>query len=167
MNRRWEWIILSVRSLTVFEENIVVTVLAKIVWSFFQNCTCPFFFLRALQLTCVRLWQILVKIMFQSLLGSLLNHPYLIHYVHGNVLMQHLSLICITSILTIIYPLKYCSIYGGSCCNYSPKSFGSFGRNLVKFKEKNKDVIHQSRSVRIGKNCAYCLEYRQRPWAGE
>ena len=129
MNRRWEWIILSVRSLTVFGENIVVTVLAKLVWLFFQKCTCPFFFLRALQLTCVRLWQILVK-MFQSLLGRILNHPYLIHYVHGNVLMQHLSLICITSILTIIYPLKYCSIYGGSCCNYSPKSFGMFWKEF-------------------------------------
>ena len=28
---------------------------------------------------------------------------------------------------------------------------GCFGRNLVQFKEKNKDVIHQSKSVRIGK----------------
>ena len=106
INRRREWIILSVRSLTVFGENIVVTVLAKLVWLFFQKCTCPFFFLRALQLTCVRLWQILVKIMFQSLLGSLLNHLCLIHYVHENVLVKHLSLICITSILTTIYPLK-------------------------------------------------------------
>ena len=36
---------LSVRSLTVFEENIVVTVLAKLVPLIFQQCTCAFFFL--------------------------------------------------------------------------------------------------------------------------
>ena len=29
---------------------------------------------------------------------------------------------------------------------------GSFGENFIKFKEKNKIVIHQPRSVRIGKN---------------
>ena len=29
--------------------------------------------------------------------------------------------------------------------------------------EKNKNVIHEPRSVRIGKNCALCLEYRPRP----
>ena len=28
---------------------------------------------------------------------------------------------------------------------------GSFGKNFVKFKKKNKNVIHQPRSVRIGK----------------
>ena len=36
MSRRSEWIILFVRSLTVFEENIFVTVLAKLVPLFFQ-----------------------------------------------------------------------------------------------------------------------------------
>ena len=44
MNRRWEWIIPSVRSLNVFEEYIVVTVLAKLVPLFFK-CSCAFFFL--------------------------------------------------------------------------------------------------------------------------
>ena len=29
---------------------------------------------------------------------------------------------------------------------------GSFGENFIKFKEKSKIVIHQPRSVRIGKN---------------
>ena len=33
---------------------------------------------------------------------------------------------------------------------------GSFGTNFVKFKGKN--VIHQPRSVRFGKNCAPCFE---------
>ena len=78
INRRWEWIILSVRSLTVVEKNTVVTVLAKLVPLFFQKCTCVFFFLRAPLLTDVRLLQILVKIMFQSLFRSLLSHLY--HY---------------------------------------------------------------------------------------
>ena len=44
----------SVRSLTDFEENIVVTVLAKLVLLVFK-CSYAFFFLRALQLTGVRL----------------------------------------------------------------------------------------------------------------
>ena len=35
INRWWEWIIHSVRSLTVFEENIAVTVLTKLVSLFF------------------------------------------------------------------------------------------------------------------------------------
>ena len=36
---------------------------------------------------------------------------------------------------------------------------GSFRNHLLGFK-KNKNVIHQPRSVRIGKNCALCLVYR-------
>ena len=38
--------------------------------------------------------------------------------------------------------------------NYIPKSLFSFGKSFVEFKGKNKNVIHQPRSVRIGKNCA-------------
>ena len=48
MNRRWEWIILSVRSLTVFEEKNVVTVLAKLVPLFFKSSCFFFFFTRSL-----------------------------------------------------------------------------------------------------------------------
>ena len=62
--------------------------------------------------------------MFQSLSGGLLNHLY--HYANENVSVKHLSLICITSILTTIYSLRNCSVYGGSCRIYSPKSFGFF-----------------------------------------
>ena len=40
---------------------------------------------------------------------------------------------------------------------------GSLGKNFVKFMEKTKNVIYQPGSVRIGKNCALCLEYRPRP----
>ena len=86
--------------------------------------------------------------------GSLLNHLY--HYANENV--RHLSLIFITFTLATIYSLKNCSVYGGSCLNYSRKSLGSFGRNFVKFIGKNENVIHQPRSVRIGKNCTLCLE---------
>ena len=47
MNRRWVWIILSVRSLSVLEENIVVTVIAKSVPLLFK-CSCAFFLTRSL-----------------------------------------------------------------------------------------------------------------------
>ena len=43
INRRWEWIIISVRSWTVFLENIVVTVLANLAPLFFQKCACACF----------------------------------------------------------------------------------------------------------------------------
>ena len=115
MNRRWEWTILSVRSLTVFEENIVVTVLAKLVPLFFK-CSYAFFYLPLSN------WQVSVcdRYLFQSLFGSLLNY----RYGNENVSLRHLSWICITSILTTIYSLKNCSVYGRSCRTYSPKSFG-------------------------------------------
>ena len=60
------------------------------------------------------------KIMFQSLFGSLINHLH--HNANNNILVKPFSLICITSVLTTIYSLKVCSVYGGSCHNYSPKS---------------------------------------------
>ena len=71
--------------------------------------------------------------MFQSFFGSLLNHLY--HDGNENVSVKHLSLICITSILTTFYSLKNCSVYGRSRCIYSPKSFESFGKNFVKLKK--------------------------------
>ena len=127
IHRRLEWIILSVRSLTFFEEIIVVTVLAKLVRLFFQKCTCAFFSYA------LSYWQMsdcnrLEKIMFQSLFGSLLNHLY--HYVNENVLVKHLSLIYITSILTTLYSLKNCSVYRRSCGIYSPISFGFFRKEF-------------------------------------
>ena len=124
INRRWEWIILSVRSLTVMEKDTV----AKLVPLFFQKCSCAFFFLSTLLLTRIRLLQILVKVMFQSLFGSLLSHLY--HYANENLSVKLLSLILLTSILTNIYSLKNCSVYGRSCCNYSPKSFGFFWKEF-------------------------------------
>ena len=69
--------------------------------------------------------------MFQSLLRSFLNHLY--RCGNENVSVRHLSLICITSILTTIYSLKNCSVYGRSCRIYSPKSFGFFRINFFIF----------------------------------
>ena len=45
-NHLWKWIILSVRSLTVFEEKIALTVLAKLASLFFKNVHALFLFLR-------------------------------------------------------------------------------------------------------------------------
>ena len=56
--------------------------------------------------------------MFQSFFGGLLNHLY--QYANENVSVKYLSLICITSILTTIYSLKNCSVYGRSCRIYKP-----------------------------------------------
>ena len=94
----------------------------------FSKVQLRFFFLSTLLLTRVRLLQILVKVMFQSLFGSLLSHLY--HYANENLSVKLLSLILLTSILTNIYSLKNCSVYGRSCCNYSPKSFGFFWKEF-------------------------------------
>ena len=79
--------------------------------------------------------------MFQSLFGSLLNHLY--HYANENVSVKHLSLICITSILTTIYSLKNCSVYEDLAVNKTLNHSGSFGKNFVKFEKKDKNIIHQ------------------------
>ena len=79
--------------------------------------------------------------MFQSFFGSLLNHLY--RYANENVLVRHLSLICITSILTTIYSLKNCSVYEDLAVNKTLYHWGSFGKNFVKFSEKDKNIIHQ------------------------
>ena len=124
INRRWEWIILSVRSLTAMEKDSVVTVLAKLVPLFFQKCTCAFFFHTRSLTDRSQILTDTCKNYVPNFIGSLLNHLY--HYANENVSVKHLSLICITSILTTIYSLKNCSVYGRSCCNYNPKSFGFF-----------------------------------------
>ena len=50
--------------------------------------------------------------------------------LNKNVSVKHLSLICITSILTTIYSLKNCTVYGSSCRIYSPKLFGFFRKEF-------------------------------------
>ena len=73
--------------------------------------------------------------------------------------MKPLSFICIAFVFSTIYSLINCSVYGESCRNNSPLSFRFFSQPFVRFLEKNKNVIHQPRSVRIRKNCALCLVY--------
>ena len=60
---------------------------------------------------------------------------------------------------------KNCLVCRESCHDYSPKMFGSFARLALCCRKKDKDVIHQPRSVRIGKNYALCLGYRPGPVA--
>ena len=72
--------------------------------------------------------------------------------------MKPLSFICIALVFSTIYLLVNCSVYGESCHTYS-LLFVTF----VRFWKKNKNVIYQPRSVRIGKNCARGLGYRPRP----
>ena len=94
--------------------------------------------------------------MFQSLIGSLLNHLY--QYANENVSVKPLSLIYITSITRSIIVQFIEDLTVITALNHS----GSFGKNSVKFKGKNENVIHQPKTVRVGNNCVLCREYR--PW---
>ena len=133
MNRRWEWIILSVRSLTVFEENIVVTVLAKLVPLFFK-CSCAFSFLtRSLIDRC----QIVTDSCKNNVSKSVWKAFKSPLSLSENVSERHLSLSCITSILTTTYSLKNCSVYGRSCRIYSPESFWFSQRISSSLKKRN------------------------------
>lgn len=60
-------------------------------------------------------------ILFQSLLGSLLNRFH--HYANKNASVKPLSLNCIASFFSTIYSLKNCSVYRGYCVNCSYKQF--------------------------------------------
>ena len=100
--------------------------------------------------------------MFRSLFGSLLNHLY--RYGNENVSVRHLSLICITSILTTIYLLKNCSIYGRSCRIYCPKSFAFFRIEFSQVKKKKMLFASLGRSI-MGKTVSRGLECRPPPTA--
>ena len=96
--------------------------------------------------------------------GNLLNE--LCYYVSQNLPVKPLSSTWIISVFHyyLLAIARNCSVCRESCHDYSPKMFGSFAR-LSLCCRKNKNVIHQTRSVGIGKNCALCLEYRSRPAA--
>ena len=96
---------------------------------------------------------ILVKIMFPSLFGSFINHLH--HKANNNVLVKLFSLICITSILTTIYSLKVCSVYGGSCHNYSPKSIHVLLGSILLTSRKNKKMFITS--LGWSELCVLCL----------
>ena len=80
----------SVRSLTVFEEKIVVIVLAKVVLLFSKNLHALFSFPTRSLIDRCQIVTDTCLITFQSLFGSLLNHFYL--YANENVLfnLRHL-----------------------------------------------------------------------------
>ena len=65
--------------------------------------------------------------MFQSLFESLLNHLY--HYASENVSMEHLSLICVTSMTRS----KIVQFMGDLAVFTALNHLGSFGENFVKF----------------------------------
>ena len=116
MNHWWEWIILSIRIIECFWRNIVVTVLAKLVPLFFK-CSYALFFL-----TCSLIER--CQIVTDTCKNNVSKFVWNYRYENENVSLRHLFWICITSILTTIYSLKNCSVYGRSCRTYSPKSFG-------------------------------------------
>ena len=121
INRRWDLITISSRSLTVFEGKIVVTALTKLVPVFFSKLYLRFFFDRYF-----------FKWWFFKVCENHLNHLY--HDRNKNVSVKSLSLICITSNLTTIYsPKRFMEDLAViTALNHS----GSFGENFVMFKEK-------------------------------
>ena len=74
--------------------------------------------------------------MFHSLFGNLVNHLY--HYANENVSIKHLSLICITSILTTAFTCSKTAQFLEDLAVFTALNhdWGSFGKNLVKFKKK-------------------------------
>ena len=90
INSRWKWVILSVRSLTVFKEKIPVTdielkfvcqtsaVDVVVLVFFFKTCM-RFCFLHALYFTGVRLWQIPVKKSVSKFVWKPFKSPFPLH----------------------------------------------------------------------------------------
>ena len=90
INSWWKWVILSVRSLTVFKEKIPVTdielkfvcqtsaVDVVVVVFFFKTCM-RFCFLHALYFTGVRLWQIPVKKRVSKFVWKPFKSPFPLH----------------------------------------------------------------------------------------
>ena len=91
-----------------------------------------------------------------SLSGNLLND--LCYYVNKNLSVKPLSSTWITSVFITICSLEIVEFVANLAMITALKCWGlSHAFRCVV--EKNKSVIHQPRSVRIGKNCVLCLEY--------
>ena len=87
----------------------------------------------------VRLWQILVKKIFQSLYESLINH--LFHYTNKNISVKPLFNLHYPSLFQLpFYSFKNFSVHGGSCRNYSPKSLGFFWK-IFRWVYKKKKLL--------------------------
>ena len=93
--------------------------------------------------------------------GNLLNEYS--YYVSKNLSVKPLSSTWIISVFITVCSLEIVQFVANlamitalKCSDLSH----AFRCNV----EKNKNVIHQPKSVRIGKNCALCLEYPPRPY---
>ena len=97
-----------------------------------------------------------------SLSGNLLNN--VCYYVKKNLSEKPLYSTWITSVLITICSLEIFHFVANLAMITALKCsvLSHVFRCVV---EENKNVIHQPMSVRIGKNCALCLEYRPRPAA--
>ena len=122
----------------VYQTSTVVVVVAVVV-DIFKVCLC-FFLARFLIDRCQILTDICTKNVFKS--------PIFITQI--KIFRWSHSLNCNTSVCST-YSLKNFSVHGGPCRNYSPDSLGFFWKTFRKVYEKT--VIHQLRSVHIGKNC--------------
>ena len=84
----------------------------------------------------------LLKKIFQSLYGSLLNH--LFHYTNKNISVKPLFNLHYLSLFQLpFYSFKNCSVHGGSCRNYSPKSLGFFWK-IFRWVYKKKKLLFTS-----------------------
>ena len=90
--------------------------------------------------------------MFQSLLRSLLNHLY--RYANENVSVWHLSLICITSILTTIFSLKKLFSLWKILPYLQPQINRVLSERISSSFKKKKNVIYL---LRVG-------PYGEKPW---
>ena len=92
----------------------------------------------------------LLKKIFQSLYGSLLNH--LFHYTNKNISVKPLFNLHYLSLFQLpFYSFKNCSVHGGSCRNYSPKSLGFFWKIFRWVYKKKKNCYLPAK---VGINCA-------------
>ena len=133
----------------VYQTSTVVVVVAVVV-DIFKVCLC--FFICALSNRQVSDFD---RYLYKKCLKLCFKSPFFITYI--KIFRWSHSLICITSVCST-YSLKNFSVHGEPCRNYSPDSLGIFWKTFRKVYEKT--VIHQLRSVHIGKNCALCLKYR-------
>ena len=124
-------------------------------------------------MTVVWLWQILVKKMFQSLFGSLLNRIYC--YTNKNLSVKPLSLICFTCVLSLHVDL---SVLGKTVPEVLSTAWGPRVRVVLKTDQLQRIIkaylllslkfafpMFKPRLVHIGKNCDLCLEHHSQPIA--
>ena len=97
-----------------------------------------------------------------SLSGNLLNN--LCYHVNKNLSVKPLSSTLVTSVFITICSLEIAQFVANFAMITALKCSG-LSQAFCCVVEKNKNVIHQPRSVRIGKNCTLCLEYHPRPAA--